>query len=213
MTVSGMSIHLWIAFAIAYSLMAAAPGPTVLLVMSYALSQGRRTAFAVVAGTSLADATCLAAAVLGAGAVLAASATAFLVLKLAGAAYLIYLGVKLWKAPVLALDAPAPPPGSASLAFVHAYFTTVFNPKSILFFMIFVPQFLNERAPLGPQLAEMVATVLVCGAAIDGAYTVFAAALRRFIRTPRAQRRVNRATGGLLVGEGVLAAVWRAAAL
>jgi threonine/homoserine/homoserine lactone efflux protein len=147
------------------------------------------------------------------GAILAASATAFLVLKLAGAAYLVFLGIRLWRSPVLRHDAAPPPPRSSWLILLHAFGTTVFNPKSILFFMVFVPQFLDEHAPLLPQLALMIATVLACGTLIDGGYSLFAAHLRRFIRTPGAQRVVNRTTGGLLVGEGILAAAWRAVTL
>lgn len=208
-----MGLTLWIAFAAAYAVMALAPGPTVLLVISYALAHGRRTAFTVVAATALGDATCLAAATAGVGAILATSATAFLLLKLAGAAYLVFLGVRLWQTPALRDHLPPPLSRSLWLVFLHAYATTIFNPKSILFFVVFVPQFINERAPLPAQLGVMLATVLICGTLIDGGYSLFAARLRRSIRTHRAQRVVNRATGGLLIGEGVLAAVWRAAAL
>ena len=208
-----MSITIWIAFALAYSLMALAPGPTILLVVSYAIAYGRRTAFAVVAGTSLGDATCLAAAMFGVGAILKASAIAFALLKLAGAAYLIFLGLRLWHAPTVAADQAPPVPRSLGRVFLHAWLTTVFNPKSVLFFMVFVPQFIDARAPLLPQFAVMLATVLVCGTIIDGTYSTFALNIRRFLRTPRLQRTVNRATGGLLVGEGVLAAAWRSLAL
>lgn len=209
-----MSPGAWIAFTLAYTLMALAPGPVILLVVSYALSQGRRTALAVVAGTALGDATCLSAAVFGAGAVIAASATAFLVLKLAGAAYLIFLGVRLWRAP------PLPPTMAVDNAdralwavLLHAWLTTALNPKSILFFMVFVPQFMDPHAPLLPQLGAMLASIIVCGTAVDGSYTVFAASLRRFIRGKGAQQAVNRVTGGALVAEGVLAAAWRGLAL
>lgn len=208
-----MSFTAWIAFALAYGLMAAAPGPTTLLVVSYGLAQGRRTSLAVVAGTTIGDASCLAAAMFGIGAVLAASATAFFALKVAGALYLVFLGVRIWRAPPLPHGEAPPAPRSLSRVFVHAYLTTVFNPKSILFFMIFVPQFMNEHAPLLPQFAVMAATVLACGAGIDGSYSLFAAHLRRFIRTPRVQRVVNRISGGLLVGEGIAAAAWRSLAL
>src|SRR5579863_5279445 len=88
-----MTLAAWIAFTLAYTLMALAPGPVILLVVSYAITNGRRTALAVVAATALGDATCLSAAVLGLGALLAASETAFVVLKLAGAGYLVFLGV------------------------------------------------------------------------------------------------------------------------
>lgn len=204
----------WLTFAVAYAVMAAAPGPTVVLVMSYAVSQGRRTAGAVVAGTVFGDATCLAAAVLGLGALLAASATAFTLLKLAGAAYLVVLGLKIWRSPPVPIVS-----GGAGLGkphwqtFAHAYLVTVLNPKSVLFFMVFVPQFLDAAAPLWPQLVAMLAGVLLCGVLVDGGYTVFAASLRRFIATRRTQRAVNRVAGGILIGEGVLAAGWRAAVL
>lgn len=208
-----MHLTSWIAFTIAYTLMALAPGPVILLVVSYALSRGRRTAFAVVAGTSLGDATGLTAATLGVGALIAASATAFLVLKLAGAAYLIILGIRLWRTPPVAEN---PPQGDSAGAegrwriFLHAYLTTALNPKSVLFFMVFVPQFMDPKTPLAPQLAAMLMSVLACGALVDGSYSVFAASLRRFIRAPKAQRGVNRVAGGILIAEGAYAAVARA---
>ncbi|HET9148663.1 MAG TPA: LysE family translocator [Acetobacteraceae bacterium] len=207
-----MHIGTWIAFTLAYGLIAAAPGPMVLLVISYALSQGRRSSLAVIAGSSLGDSTCLAAALLGVGAILKASATAFLVLKLAGAAYLVFLGIRVWRAPPVLRDEAPSAPSPLGRVFVHSYLTGVFNPKSILFFMVFVPQFLDRQAPLLPQCVIMLATVLACAPLIDGGYSLFAGSLRRFIRTARAQRLVNRATGGLLVGEGILAATWRALA-
>lgn len=209
-----MSLTAWIAFTLAYTLMAVAPGPVILLVVSYAIAHGRRTALAVVAATVLGDATCLAAAILGVGALLAASATAFTVLKFAGAGYLVFLGVKLWRAPpVPAVPEPGAPRRSLGRVFVHAYVTTVLNPKSVLFFMVFVPQFMAPRAPLLPQLAAMEASVLLCGVMVDGSYSAFATRLRRFIRAPRAQRAVNRLTGGTLVAEGVFTAFWRSVTL
>ncbi|HVB67776.1 MAG TPA: LysE family translocator [Acetobacteraceae bacterium] len=203
-----MSPGTWIAFALAYSLMALAPGPVVLLVVSHAVAHGRRTAGAVVAATVLGDAACLVAAVGGVGAILAASALAFTVLKLAGAAYLVFLGVKLWRAPPVPVAATAPA-GSLWRVFVHAFLTAVLNPKSILFFMVFVPQFLDTKSPLPPQLAAMAASILICGVLVDGGYTVFAASLRRFIRAPGAQGVVNRLAGGTLIAEGAIAAVSR----
>lgn len=209
-----MSLTAWIAFTLAYTLMAVAPGPVILLVVSYAIAHGRRTALAVVTATVLGDATCLAAAVFGVGALLAASATAFTILKFTGAVYLVFLGVKLWRAPpVPAVAEPGAPQRSLGRVFVHAYLTTVLNPKSVLFFMVFVPQFMAPRAPLLPQLAAMEASVLLCGVMVDGSYSTFATNLRRFIRAPKARRAVNRLTGGTLVAEGVLTAFWRSVAL
>lgn len=208
-----MSLTLWMAFAVAYTVMAVTPGPVTLLVVSYAVTQGRRSALAVVAATTLGDASCMVAAMLGLGALLAASATAFLVLKLVGAAYLVFLGVTMWRAPLMrdAADGGGTP-GAARPAwrmFLHAYLTTVLNPKTVLFFMVFMPQFMNPRAALLPQLGIFAATILVLGGVVDGSYSLFGRHLRRFTRRPRAQRAVNRVAGGVLVGEGVLAAAWR----
>src|SRR5690606_1925655 len=95
-----MSFDHWLAFAAASAVMLAIPGPTILLVISYALGLGRRTAGATVAGVTLGDFTAMTASMLGLGALLATSAAVFTVLKWAGAAYLVWLGIKLWRAPV-----------------------------------------------------------------------------------------------------------------
>lgn len=209
-----MHLGSWIAFTLAYTVMALAPGPVILLVISYALGYGRRTAFAVVGGTSLGDATCLCVAMLGLGALLEASALAFEALRIAGAAYLVFLGLRLWRAaPGQSEMEPSAPKGSRGRIFVHAYLTATLNPKAILFFVIFVPQFINPSAPIGGQLAAMVASVLICGALVDGSYSIFAGALRRALRSRRRQSLVNRGAGGALVGEGVLAAFGRGLAL
>ena len=206
-----MTLTAWIAFALAYTAVAAAPGPVVLLVMSYALGFGRRGAGAVVLGGSLGDATCLALATAGLGALLAASAGAYTVLRIAGAAYLVFLGLRLWRAP-LAGQAATAPRGSALRVFLHVWLTATLNPKAILFFVVFVPQFMNPAAPLAPQLAAMVVTILVCGTAVDTCYALFAARARRYLAGGRRQRLANRLAGGVLIGEGVLAALGRALA-
>ncbi len=203
-----MSPGTWIAFVLADSLTALAPGPVVALVVSHPLAHGRRTGGAVVAARVPGDAACLIAAVGGVGAILAASALAFTILKLAGAVYLVFLGVKLWRAPPVT-GAAAAPAGSRWRVVVHAFLRAALNPKSILFFMVFVPQVLDTKSPPLPRLAAMAGSVLVCGALADGGSTVVAVRLRRFIRAPRAQRAMNRLAGGTLLAEGVLAAVAR----
>src|SRR5690606_4663197 len=131
-----MSFELWAAFAVASAIMVAIPGPTVLLVISYALGHGRRPALAIVAGVALGDFTAMTASILGVGALLAASAALFTALKWAGAAYLVYLGVRLWRAPVMEPAAPGAPARALDTrrAFFHAYVVTALNPKSIVFF-------------------------------------------------------------------------------
>src|SRR6185437_10315228 len=121
----------WLAFAAASAVLLAIPGPTVLLVISYALGHGRRPAAAVVAGVALGDLTAMTASMLGLGAVLATSAAIFTVLRWVGGAYLVYLGIKLWRAPVQDLDTPQAAPAGPRRMFAHAYAVTTLNPKSI----------------------------------------------------------------------------------
>ena len=207
-----MSFEHWLAFAAASAVILAIPGPTILLVISYALSHGRKSAGATVAGVALGDFTAMTASMLGHGALLAASAALFTVLKWVGGAYLIYLGIKLWRAPV-AEQADAQTNEARPLRiFLHAYAVTALNPKSIVFFVAFLPQFLISSEPLLPQMVLFEVTFLVLATINAASYALIAAGARRTIRKPSVQRIVNRTGGGLLVGAGVLAAGWRKAA-
>ena len=132
-----MSFTHWLAFLVASNLLLAIPGPTVLVVVSYALGHGRRPAAAVVAGVTLGDFTAMTCSMLGLGAILAASSFVFTGLRWLGGLYLIYLGFKLWRAPVVTPDAPAPAL-SLKRIFAHAYAVTALNPKSIIFFIAFI---------------------------------------------------------------------------
>jgi threonine/homoserine/homoserine lactone efflux protein len=205
-----MALDHWLAFLAASAVLLAIPGPTVLLVISYALGHGRRSAGSTVAGVALGDFTAMTASMLGLGALLATSAALFTGLKWVGAAYLIYLGVKLWRAPVVeaAEDAAAALARPARI-FLHAYAVTALNPKSIVFFIAFLPQFLDSAAPLLPQLAIFEASFLILATANALCYALLASAARRTIRKSRVQRAVNRAGGTLLIGAGTLAAAWR----
>ena len=94
-----MSLELWLAFALASSALLAVPGPTVMIVVSYALGRGRSSAWATVPAVALGDLTAMTISLLGAGAILAASATLFTVVKIVGAVYLVWLGIQLWRSP------------------------------------------------------------------------------------------------------------------
>jgi len=200
-----MPLDHWFAFVLASAVLLAIPGPTVLLVISYALGHGRRAAVASVAGVALGDFTAMTGSMLGLGALLSASSVLFLVLKWIGAAYLIYLGIKLWRAPVMPVDASAAddqPQGrqtDAGRIFAHIYAVTALNPKGIVFFVAFLPQFLDPASPLIPQLAIFEATFLVLAIANATAYGLLASAARRQIRQPHVQRIVNRTGGSLLI--------------
>jgi threonine/homoserine/homoserine lactone efflux protein len=199
----------WLAFAAASIVLLAIPGPTVLLVISYALAQGRRSAAAIVAGVALGDLTAMTASMLGLGAVLATSAELFMLLRLAGAAYLIYLGVRLWRAPVPVLADEAAPPAQPRRMFAHAYAVTALNPKSIVFFVAFVPQFLDAHRPLAGQIVLLEATFVLLATLNAALYGVLASAARQKLRQPRVRLAINRSGGSLLIGAGLLAAGWR----
>jgi threonine/homoserine/homoserine lactone efflux protein len=200
-----------LAFCAAAMLVLIIPGPTVALVIGYALGEGRRAAFAIVAGVALGDLTAMTLSLLGVGALLAASAELFTTLKWIGAAYLVWLGIKLWRAPVGAEADAAVERRPAWTMLAHAYAVTALNPKSILFFVAFLPQFLVAGRPLLPQMALFEATFLVLAILNATAYALVAAAARQTIRKPSVQRAVNRAGGSLLIGAAVLAAGWRRA--
>ncbi len=141
-----MPLELWITFALASAALLAIPGPTVMLVVSYALGRGRATGWASVPGVALGDFTAMTASLLGAGALLAASATAFTVLKIVGAAYLIWLGIKLWRAkPEIGDVAAAQGRGGNRAIFWHAWVVPALNPKGHSLFRRLCPAVHRSR--------------------------------------------------------------------
>lgn len=204
-----MSFETWIAFAAASSVLLVIPGPTVLLVVSYALGQGWRTALPMAAGVALGDFTAMTLSMLGIGALLAASATVFTVLKWIGAAYLIWLGIKLFRAGGALDAAPRTDAASAAKMLGHAWLVTALNPKSITFFVAFLPQFLDRNADFWTQMIVFEATFLVLAFANAFGYALVAARARRVVQSPRAIRIFNRTGGTLLVGAGVATAAMR----
>ncbi len=201
-----MSLELWLGFALASAIAVAIPGPVVIFVLGRAATGGWRAAMPTVAGVVLGDAVALSLSLLGLGAVLATSALAFSVLKWAGAAYLVWLGIKLWRAPV---EAPAALP--ATRAFRDAFIVTVLNPKSIGFFVAFIPQFLSAEAAYAPQALVMLATFVTIGAVNVMAYAALAARLREQVRRPSVRAWFNRAGGTALIGAGLATAALRRA--
>lgn len=208
-----MSIETWLAFAAASAVMLAIPGPTILLVITYSLSHGRRVALASVSGVALGDFTAMTASMLGVGALLAASATLFTVLKWIGAAYLIWLGIKLWRTQAADDAATAAAPGtSPARIFAHMWLVTALNPKGIVFFVAFLPQFLDRAAPILPQMLIFGATFLTLAIVNAAAYALLASAARGAVRRPGVRCAIDRTGGTLLIGAGLMAALSRRAA-
>jgi threonine/homoserine/homoserine lactone efflux protein len=204
-----MSFEAWLAFAAASAVLLVIPGPTILLVVSYALGQGWRTALPMAIGVALGDFTAMTLSMLGLGALLAASATVFTVLKWMGAAYLVWLGIKLWRAGGTLDAAPRTDAAPAWRMLAHAWLVTALNPKSLTFFVAFLPQFLDPRADFLTQMIVFEATFLTLAFCNALGYALVASRARAVVRNERAIRAVNRVGGTLLIGAGVAAVAVR----
>lgn len=199
-----MTVETWLAFALASLIAVMIPGPVVVFILGRSLSGGWRAALPTVGGVALGDSVALIASLAGLGALLAASATAFAIAKWLGAAYLIWLGVKLWRAPVgetVALPARS--------AFRDAFLVTVLNPKSIAFFVAFVPQFLDPARPFLPQAALALVTFVGLGALNALGYALLAGKLSDAVRRGPVRRAFNRLGGSMLIGAGIATAAMR----
>jgi len=211
-----MTLELWLAFVLAAAIVLLVPGPTVLLVIGYALAEGPRSAWRTVPGVVGGDATAVSLSLLGLGALLATSAALFGALKWIGAAYLIYLGVRLWRAPVpdaLPDARGAAQPSALSWSVTgHAYAVTALNPKAIAFFVAFLPQFMVPQAPLLPQAVLLAGTWVTMAGLNATGYALLVGRLRSLLHRPGARRTLHRVSGSLLIGAGALTAALRRAA-
>ncbi|WP_319519028.1 LysE family translocator [uncultured Martelella sp.] len=203
-----MDFHLWLAFVTASTALLLIPGPTVLLVLSYALSQGRRVALATVAGVALGDFIAMTASLAGLGALVLTSAKLFIVLKWIGAAYLVYLGIRLFKSAGSSenIASTTPAPLVARKIFFHSMTVTALNPKSIAFFIAFVPQFIVPQAPLVPQFSTLVVTFVGLAAVNALAYALMADRLRTKLSSSTVTAFLPRLGGSALIAMGLATA-------
>lgn len=205
-----MNFETWLAFVATSTALLLIPGPTVFLILSYAISHGQRVAIATVAGVALGDFVAMSASLVGLGALVLASATLFTALKWVGAAYLVYLGVKLFKsAPTTTLEGLEKVKEATPVSvFGHAVAVTALNPKSIVFFIAFVPQFIVVDSPLLPQFAVLIATFVGLASLNALAYALLAGKLRKKIVRPSVLAWLSRIGGGALVTMGVATAAF-----
>lgn len=201
-----MAIESWFAFVVASAVLLVIPGPTILAVISYSVTHGRRANIPLVAAVALGDSTALFASLVGLGALLAVSAFWFTAVKVVGGSYLLYLGVKLFRAGFSAIDMAEPAPDSSRLKlFANTYLVTALNPKGIVFFMAFLPQFITPGENGVFQMWLLAVTFVALATLNATLYTVFALSARRLLVSPKAQRRFNLAGGTLLSAAGVWA--------
>jgi len=208
-----MELTVWLAFVAATTALLLIPGPTVLLVLSYAIGHGRKVAVSTALGVSLGDFIAMTASLAGLGALVLASASLFVALKWVGAAYLIYLGVKLLRSAGGAGLVVTPEAGEVSQSgiFWHACAVTALNPKSIAFFIAFVPQFVRPEQALLPQFTILIATFVGLAAVNALAYALLADRLRVTIARPNVITWLTRSGGAALITMGLITATLRRA--
>jgi len=185
------------------------PGPAVLYIVTRSFSQGRQAGLVSVLGIHVGSIVHVAAAAAGLSALLASSATAFAIVKYLGAAYLVWLGVqKLRRRPEPARVEETPPVPPRRL-FTEGIVVNVLNPKTAIFFLAFLPQFVHpDRGPVALQIAIFGLCFILLGIVSDGTYALLAGTLAsRVRRTARARRRLDRASGVVYLGLGAGAAL------
>lgn len=205
-----MPIELWLAFVAASAILLVIPGPTVLTVVSYAITHGRRANVPLVAAVALGDSTALLVSLLGLGALLATSSFWFAAVKWAGGLYLLILGVKLLRAGISSTGAVASTvPGSRWKLFANTYLVTALNPKGIVFFVAFLPQFIDPSAGVTQQLWVLAVTFVAMATLNATLYAAFAGSARKVLSSPKTRRRFNLAGGSLLSVAGIWALLAR----
>ncbi|HEX6111705.1 MAG TPA: LysE family transporter [Geminicoccaceae bacterium] len=194
-----MDLDLYLAFLLATTVLILIPGPNVTLLVANSLTHGPRRALITLAGTSSAIALQLAVVAFGMGSLILVLAQWFEWLRWAGVAYLMYLGVQQWRAAPLALDDLNGPAIRSGALFWQGVLVSATNPKTLLFYAAFFPQFIDPASPPGPQLALLSITFLVVATMLDAIYAILAGRLRPWLRTRRRARLRNRLTGSFLI--------------
>ena len=203
-----MPIEAWLAYTLITTTFLLIPGPTLILVISYSLLGGRSAVMALVVGVGLGDLTAMILSFLGVGLLLETVATAFYFFKWFGAAYLIWLGIKMWSNSTDEIEISEKDKQYTSRDILrNAYVTTALNPKSIIFFLAFMPQFMEPQLPFGPQAVVLGGTFFVLAIMIVIAYALLASYAGKRLQMSKIQRWSQRIGGGLLIGAGGMTAV------
>jgi len=196
-----MSLALYFTFMATAVVLILIPGPNVALIVANSVAHGRRYGLLTVAGTSSAMFIQLSLTVFGMTTLLSVMAGWFEWLRWIGVAYLVHLGVKAWCAPRIDLTTAEPQPPSAQTVYFRGFLVSLANPKTLLFFGAFLPQFVNPNAELMGQLTLLSATFLIIAILLDGTWALTANRFRRLLAMNGTLR--NRLTGGLLVSAGL----------
>ena len=199
-----MTIEIWLTFVAVVVVFAVIPGPTVILVVGQAISHGKKSVIPLVSGVLLGDFVAMSLSLLGMGAILATSASLFFALKWFGVLYLIYLGIKTWREnPSISttfevINVPK------QQMFKSSFLVTALNPKDIIFFVAFLPQFINPESETLPQLLILMFTFLGIVSITITSFAIFAGLVSHKIQNYNARKKLNRIGGGALIGAGLI---------
>jgi len=202
-----MTFEVLTTFILVVIVFAIIPGPTVILVIGQALSHGKKSVIPLVAGVLLGDFVAMTLSLLGLGVILATSASLFFILKWFGVLYLIYLGIKTFREnPNITKIDTNNKKNTQKNMFKSAFLVTALNPKDIMFFVAFLPQFVNSQSPELPQLVILMFTFLFIIALNISFYTIFAGKISHKMQNYNARKKLNRIGGTSLIGAGLITA-------
>ncbi len=205
-----MSLSLWLAYVAAVFVISGTPGPNMLLSLTHGIHHGLTRTFSTMLGLLSGLAVILAISIGGLGAVLLASTTAFEVIKYVGAAYLIYLGIRVWRTADTRLVTEHRPLAVSGWArYRTGVLVSLSNPKAILFCVAFFPQFIDRRQALAPQAAVLLVTFAVIETSWMLVYAGGGARVAAWLRKGHRMRWFNRTSGGVFIGAGVLLGTFR----
>lgn len=200
-----MTIEIWLTFVAVVIVFALMPGPTVILVVGQAITHGKKSVLPLVAGVLCGDFVAMSLSLLGLGAILATSATLFFILKWFGVGYLIYLGIKTWREkPDIKNTSFEAINVSNKKMFKSSFLVTALNPKDIVFFVAFLPQFINPQSEATIQLLILMFTFLGIVAITITSFAIFSGLISHKIQNYQARKKLNRVGGGALIGAGLL---------
>ncbi len=195
-----MNWHLFSAFFVITVILFLTPGPIVTLVVTTGARRGVRPALLTVAGATTGNALLLVCISFGLSWILKTSSEVFEVMRWAGAAYLVWLGIQAWRNAGAASETTAP---SGHVHAWRGFIVAITNPKSIAFFTAFLPQFLDQSLPVAHQLLVMCTTSIVIGAVLDCGWGVLAGYGRAWFLKPKHNRLLDRISSAVLIGGGI----------
>jgi len=202
-------MELYLLFVLMAAVTVVSPGPGVLMTLTNALHYGWRETFAGIVGIACGALVVAAISATSLGVVLAASSTAFMVLKYLGAAYLVYLGIRLFRAKPFSFKDKAAGSASARRRFAEGITLQLTNPKAIFFFLSVFPQFITPGPNYTLQFAKLVLTYALLVVVIHCVYAAFAQKARSYFTSEKGGRIVNRTAGSVFVVFGALLALSR----